>query len=214
MKNTDYHSDWQNNRIKFLIDTYGHSFFENKKILELGSHNGYIGNYFIEKCGANVLSVEGRKENVKKINDDYPNLPVIVSNLDVNEWIFGKWDIIINFGLFYHLEKCHTQHLVNCINNCNIMFFESVIFDSKYNEIFFTNENGSDQSLTNIGGNPSTSFVENIFQIHNCKYEKNCSASFNGDLHCYDWVDSNSRKLDRYNRRFWTVYCNDKLNNV
>ena len=80
MKNTEYHSDWQNNRIKFLIDTYGHSFFENKKILELGSHNGYIGNYFIEKCGANVLSVEGRKENVKKINDEGVEIEIDLTN--------------------------------------------------------------------------------------------------------------------------------------
>ena len=205
MKNTEYHPDWQNNRIKFLIDKYGFPYFNNKKILELGSHNGYIGNFFREMCAANVLSVEGRAENIKKINKDYPHLPVIMSNLDVGEWMFGKWDIIINFGLLYHLEKYHSEHLSNCINNCDTMFLESVIFDSQTNEIHLKEEIGEDQSLSCIGGVPSTSFVENVFQNHNCKFEKYCDPKLNGNDHIYDWIDSNSRLHHSRSRRFWIV---------
>lgn len=205
MKNTEYHPDWQNNRIKFLIEKYGLSFFNGKKILELGSYNGYIGNYFREVCGANVLSVEGRSENVKKINDDYPQLPVIVSNLDIDEWIFGKWDIIINFGLLYHLEKYHIQNLSNCISNCNIMFLESVIFDSEYSELYTRKEIGNDQSLSTFGGVPSPSFVENIFETHNCKFERCFDGRLNGNGHVYDWQYTNSKVHYDNTRRFWIV---------
>ena len=42
------------------------------------------------------------------------------------------------------------------------MFFETVIYDSFEDEIYFRQEEGIDQSLTPLGGTPSTSYVENI----------------------------------------------------
>ncbi len=44
-------------------------------------------------------------ENVEKIKEYYPELNVQQYDLDTNSWEFGKWDIIINFGLYYHLEN-------------------------------------------------------------------------------------------------------------
>lgn len=205
MKDTTYHPDWQKNRIDFILNFYSPDFFKNKKILELGSCNGYIGNYFAEVLKSDVTSVEGREENVNKIKGDYPLLKVECFNLDTDEWNFGKYDVIINFGLFYHLEKHHEKHLTNCINNCDLMFFESVIYDSYDPEIFFRNEIGFDQSLTDIGGTPSASFVENIFTKTNCKYERYEDQKLNGGCHHYDWEIKNSKQLDQYARKFWIV---------
>ena len=73
-------------------------------------------------------------------------LNVEQADLDTDIWKWGKWDIIINFGLYYHLEKYHKEHLINCINNCDLMFFETVVFDSKNPEIFINKEKGKDQS--------------------------------------------------------------------
>lgn len=184
---------------------YNASYFANKKILELGSHNGYIGEYF-RLLGADVTSVEGRQSNVSSINQNYPNLNVVCSDLDVTDWKFGNYDIIINFGLFYHLEKHHIQHLTNCIKNCNLMFFESVIYDSYEPEIHFRKESGIDQSLSDTGGTPSTSFVENIFKKNHCNFEKFSNKELNGNCHHYDWIDNNTKHLDIYARRFWVVY--------
>ena len=169
MKKTSYHPDWQVNRINFILSKYPADFFKGKRILELGAYNGYIGAYF-SALGAEVHCVEGRQENVDKIKKDYPNVTVECADLDTSIWNFGKWDIIINFGLVYHLENFHKEHLINCINNCDLMFFESVIYDSFKPELYFRNENGDDQSLTNKGGTPSTSYVENIFKELGTEY--------------------------------------------
>jgi hypothetical protein len=205
MKQTEYHSEWQNSRIKFILDLYEPEFFKSKKILELGAYNGYIGNYFAEVLGAEVTSVEGRQQNVSRMKEDYPLLNVECCDLDTDEWNFGKHDIIINFGLFYHLEKYHEQHLINCINNSRLMFFETVIHDSYESEIFFRTENGGDQSLTCRGGAPSTSYVENIFKKVNCKYKKYTDSKLNGGPHHYDWEDKDTRVEDQFARRFWIV---------
>jgi len=200
-----YAKDWQFNRIKFMVGLYGEDFFKGKSILELGPFNGLIGNYFHE-LGAKLKLVEGRQSNIDTIiNRYYPHLDAVQGNLDTDEWKYGKYDIIINFGLNYHLEKYHKEHLVNCIRNCDFMFFETVVFDSYDSEIYFRSESGNDQSLTGKGGNPSTSFIEDIFKEENCKFTKYTDPRLNGTRHEYDWPDINSKILRGCRRRFWTV---------
>lgn len=201
---TTYHPEWQTNRLQFMVDTYTPDFFRGKKILELGSCNGYIG-ACMQELGATVLSVEGREENVKQIKEQFPNLPCVCMDLDVSEWSLGSWDIIINFGLYYHLQYNHEAHLKNCIRHCDMMFFESVIHDKYEPMIFFRNEIGFDQSMTGVGGAPTTSYVENIFKEMNVFYVKLTDARLNGNLHRYDWIDRNSGIEDGFARRFWIV---------
>lgn len=207
IKQTNYHADWQQNRINFILSKYPKEFFKGKRILELGAYNGYIGAYF-NALGAEVHCLEGRVENVVNIMNDYPNITAEVANLDTDEWKWGKWDIIINFGLYYHLEKFHKQHLINCLNNCDLMFFETVIYDSNDSEIYFRAEQGDDQSLTSIGGTPSTSYVENILNESGKVYKKYTDPFLNNYQHKYDWPDSGNKMFNQFYRRFWIV--NDK----
>ena len=204
MKKTSYHPDWQVNRINFILSKYPAHFFKGKRILELGAYNGYIGAYF-SALGAEVHCVEGRQENVDNIKKDYPNVTVECTDLDTSIWNFGKWDIIINFGLVHHLEKFHKEHLINCINNCDLMFFESVIYDSFKSDIYFRQESGDDQSLTDVGGTPSTLFVEDILKENNVNYEKFKDSSLNNYEHKYDWPDTGFRIFNQFHRRFWII---------
>jgi len=204
IKQTNYHADWQQNRINFILSKYPKEFFKGKRILELGAYNGYIGAYF-NALGAEVHCLEGRVENVVNILNDYPGLTASCENLDTPNWIWGKWDIIINFGLYYHLEKYHKEHLQNCIDNCNLMFFETVVFDSFESEIYFRTEQGDDQSLTSIGGNPSTSYVENIFKEKQIEFKKYTDPFLNNYQHKYDWPDSGNKIFNQFHRRMWIV---------
>lgn len=204
IKQTTYHPDWQQNRINFILTKYSKDFFRGKRILELGAYNGYIGAYF-STLGANVHCVEGRIENVEKIKSDYPSVTVEQANLDTTEWNWGHYDIIINFGLYYHLEKYHKEHLINCIDNCDLLFFETVIYDSFESEIYYRLESGDDQSLSTSGGNPSTKFVENIFRDKEVKFTKYTSPFLNNYQHKYDWPDSGNKIFNQFHRRFWIV---------
>jgi hypothetical protein len=202
MKQTTYHPDWQINRINFILSKYPKEFFKGKRILEVGAYNGYIGAYF-NALGAEVHCLEGRLENVVKIKNDYPQITSEVANLDTDDWSWGKWDIIINFGLYYHLERFHKEHLNNCIQNCDILFFETVVYDSFESEIYFRQEDGDDQSLTLIGGTPSTSYVENIFKQSDITYKKYTDPFLNNYQHKYDWPDTGFKIFNQFHRRLW-----------
>lgn len=199
---TTYHPEWQKNRIKFILSKYPKEFFENKKILELGSFNGYIGAYF-QDLGAQVHCIEGRQDNVLNIKNNYPQVTVECFDLDTSEWVWGRWDIIINFGLYYHLENYHKEHLINCINNCDLMFFESVIYDSNDSIIYSREESGNDQSLGLTGGTPSTSYIEDIFKSQQIEYTKYSDSKLNGNGHLYDWPDTGNDIYNPIARRFW-----------
>jgi 2-polyprenyl-3-methyl-5-hydroxy-6-metoxy-1,4-benzoquinol methylase len=199
---TDYHPEWQLSRMNFLVNLYGKSYFKGKRILELGSQNGFFSAAF-HSLGSEVLCVEGREDIIEEIRNRFPQLKVIQSDLDTKDWIFGKWDIIINFGLFYHLENFHKEHLINCIQNSNTMFFETVIFDSKENKIFFRRENGKDQSLTDIGGSPTEKYVQDIFEENSIGYQMYSDESLNGGSHKYDWKSTGNENFNQFYRRFW-----------
>jgi cyclopropane fatty-acyl-phospholipid synthase-like methyltransferase len=204
IKDSWYHSDWQNARLKFILSKYSSDFFKGKRILELGACNGYFSAYF-QSIGAETLAVEGRMENIQKIKEYYPELNVKQSDLDTDDWQWGKWDMIVNFGLYYHLDKYHIKHLENCLDNSEIMLFETVVYDSNKSELYFRDESGYDQSLTNRGGNPTTSFVEDIFKSKGKEYEIFKTNELNGNGHFYDWEDTGNNIFHQNQRRFWIV---------
>ena len=217
IENSNYNKEWQENRIKFILSLYDESFFKGKKILELGAFHGDIGNYF-SKLGADVTCVEGLYGNYKVICEKYPHIKSLNLNLDTDEWEFGEFDIIINFGLFYHLENHHEEHLKNCLNNCDLLFFESVILDSNDSKIYFREESGIDQSLSEVGGTPSAKYVENIFIDSNFKYQRFDYVELDGvgasppadkpplfKEHQKDlWVKSGTLKIQRYNPHIYS----------
>ena len=205
-----YHRDWQRARLQFILEKYPAEFWKDKTVLELGSFNGVIGNFFRE-LGSKVLCIEGREENIIRIKEEFPELEVVQANLDTPDWEFGNWDVIINFGLFYHLEKFHRENLTNCIKNSKLLFFETVIYDSYDCELYERQESGLDQSLSEIGKSPSTRYVENILDQTNTYYTKYSETRLGGGAHYYDWKDENSKIFNQYNRRFWII-CPNQLN--
>jgi len=201
---SNYHPDWQNNRLKYIISIYGINYFDGKSILDMGSFNGFFGANF-KNMGAKVHLVEGRQENVNNIKFKYSNISIEQYNLDTPDWKFGIYDIIINFGLYYHLQNYHKEFLINCIQHCDLMFFETEIYDTLNSEIYFKEECGMDQSLTNIGGIPSTKYIEDIFKSQNINFKKIEDGNLNGNGHIYDWKDTFENVYISAKRRFWII---------
>jgi SAM-dependent methyltransferase len=189
---------WKIRRIDKILELYGTDYFNNKSVLELGCGHGDIGAFFAE-LGANVLGLDGRTQSVNFANLKHrkvKNFKCLQYNLENDFTEFGKFDLIINFGLLYHLKNV-TEHLNYCFKMSDDIMLESAVCDSTdpY-KIFFYDENKDEdvQALGGIGSRPSPFYIERIAQENNFEVIRYFSADLNYGTLLYDWAHRNDHQ--------------------
>ena len=181
-------------------------FFKSKTLLELGCGYADIGNMFYE-LGSNVTSSDGRKEHLEVVNQKYPHIQTLLIDGN-NDSIIEKYDIIVHWGLLYHLNEIE-KHLENVSQKCDILLLETEVSDSDNSQFYIsTNENGYDQAIDNKGIRPSPSYVENLLEKNGFKFKLIKDPILNSYFHCYDWDISNSNTWMHGLRRFWICWKN------
>jgi SAM-dependent methyltransferase len=186
---------WKIRRIDKILEVYGIDFFKNKNVLELGCGHGDIGAFFAE-LGANVLCLDGRAQSVtlanlkhRKVN----NFKCLQFNLENDFTEFGKFDLIINFGLLYHLKNV-TDHLNYCFKMSDDIMLETAVCDSTdpYKIVFYDENKDIDtNALEGIGSRFSPFFIERIAQENNFEGIRYFSADLNCEGFLYDWEQKN-----------------------
>lgn len=197
------------NRVKTIVNHFGGEWFDGKRILELGCGHADMGNIFY-MLGADVTVTDARMTHLEVVKEKYPYLERVVHDLNNEEWTFGKdYDLILNMGTLYHLEK-FEQMLKNCFLNCKNMFLESIVSDS--DDPYFVKypmedgrDSGSDQSFTDIGCRPSWANVERIIQENHFSFERYFNRGLNSESNLFDWIPQNSLECGCYidEKFFW-----------
>lgn len=210
----DHYRTWRPTRLRKIENLFPPETFKNKTILEVGCGYGDIGKYFIEKYNSIVTFTEGRKEHISFIKENNPDSIVILQ--DHNEkWNFNeKYDLLIHFGLLYHLHNWE-QDLICSMNHSDLIVLESEIADS--NDVmgnFIVKEDvGYDQSLNNdFGIRPSSSNVERVINDNGFEFVRCDDSDLNDGNHVYDWkVTGAADKTGKCimqglaTRRFWII---------
>ncbi len=207
----EYFPEWQIKRINYLKHFLNDKNLKNKLILELGAMYGDIGYEFF-KMGADVNCIEGREENLNIGILKHPELEWELE--DLNNYVIKKhYDIIINFGLIYHLED--PERLIrDCLKNCNVLFLEGECIDSldPYAKNIYTNEDKGlfDQSMTGVGVRLSPFYIERIFIESGFTFEILKSDECNSNFHKYNWIHKNNGEfsLKGETRRMWIARKN------
>jgi hypothetical protein len=203
---SNHYDKWQISRMngikKYILPDY----FKDKTLLELGCGYADIGNMFY-KLGAIVTSSDARKEHLKVVNIKYPHINTLLIDCD-NDHIKNKYDIIIHWGLLYHLNKIEI-HLEDVLQKCNLLFLETEVSDTDdINFYISTNEKGYDQAFNNKGIRPSPNYIENILKKNDFQFKLIKDPILNSNFHCYDWEISNSKTWRHGLRRFWICWKN------
>src|SRR5271166_6459072 len=104
-----YH-EWNQKRIKGIVDFYGHKFFYMKKVLELGCGYADMGGT-LYRLGAAVTGVDARPEHLKIVSKKFSGIKTIHASLD-GQWPFSgqKFDLVLDLGLMCHLSD-FERHL-------------------------------------------------------------------------------------------------------
>lgn len=198
--------NWQLNRVLFLINLMGRDFFQGKKMLELGSYQGGITQMF-HNLGANITGVEGSKKNLGFAKNKYPHLTFIEGDCDDTTWRYDeKYDIIIHWGLLYHL-KTPKESILNCIAHCDILCLETLVVDSNLQTCELVDEdniNLSDQALNGKGSRFSASYIEQILTDAGTRWTRYDNESLDSKYHPpYSAIEKNTGATYR---RFWVVH--------
>jgi hypothetical protein len=204
---TNHYVDWTNSRMKCINKYLPDKFFNNKTLLELGAGHGHNGNKFAN-LGAIVTSSDARQEHITDGKKLYPNTNFLLFDCDRDK-ISKKYDIILHWGLLYHLNDIEN-HLEDVCKNCDFLILETEVADSDKDNFFIsTNERGYDQAFNGKGIRPSPSYVEKVLLKNNFDYRIIKDSILNSNFHIYDWEITNNNSWRDGLRRFWFCWKKD-----
>lgn len=199
---------WREKRIEKILNIFGPDFFKDKTILELGCGFGHIGKHFTEKLGSKVTFAEGDPKFYGDIKGLNPKSEVITLDQDKPWDLKRKFDIVIHWGVLYHLDDWQ-QDLKCALKHTDLIFLESEVADSDDPtfEFKFDDHNGFDQALNVKATKPSAAFVESELVKNGFEFTRYDDIDINFWNHIYDWVvtnnpDNHIREFYGH-RRFW-----------
>jgi SAM-dependent methyltransferase len=213
-----HYVEWRRRRVAAILQHYGPSFFPGKRVLEVGAGTGKIGVVFA-RLGAQVTAAEGRPENVRIMKRKHPELTPMVVDFE-KEWPWTEpFDVIIHFGLLYHLERVEESLRTAC-QNCQHLILETAVSDStdpyfishlKENALHY------DQALHGVGSRPSPAYVERILADCGMSFQRVEDGSIdtvhlrpNFPDHIYTWPVGTSGLSPEGWRKFWFAERREK----
>lgn len=140
----------------------------NKTVLEVGSGIGKHTHLFI-KHNCDVVSTDGRSENIIELLRRYPGRHAEVVNLlkSGGHNHLGKFDIVYCYGVLYHLNDpalCIEELARLCTE---IFLLESRVWPYNDNEIHLTKQHdGADQAMDGCGCQPSRLWIRNRLRMY------------------------------------------------
>lgn len=209
------YAEWRYRRIMKILTLCGTD-WAGRRIVEIGGGQGDIGAFFAQ-LGAEVLSLEGRPENVCTANlryRQYPGFKSVVFDLEKDEVSsLGRFDVAINFG-FLEVVTDQATVLAKTADLADAVLLETVVADCQdsvtvpfdYCSVTDSDQNFNDHPLnTRAACIPSPSFVEEFFVGRGYGVTRLFDRDLNTSDHVYDWLPTGSGTISMSpcRRRFW-----------
>ena len=201
-----HYDAWRTSRFNGIKKYIPTDFFKGKTLLELGGGHGHNGDFF-HQLGASVTTSDARQEHLTVVSERYPHLRTLLIDGDKNK-IDSKYDIILHWGLLYHLKEIE-EHLENVAANCDILLLETEVVDSDNDTLAITTEEyGYDQAFNSVGIRPSEKYVEKILTKNGFQFKLIKDPILNAEFHIYDWEIKNTNSSRHGLRRYWICWKN------
>jgi len=202
--------DWNQKRIKGIVDHYGYKFFYGKKIADLGC--GYADlSGTLYRLGAEITAVDARQEHLKIVSKKFPGIKVVRSNLE-GPWPFfsTKFDMVLDLGLVCHLAS-YEEHLKAVCASTTYLVLETAVCDSDDPNKCIQIAEGKDSydlSFNGGGCRPSSAAIERVLAECGMSFKRIDSPKFNSGEYIYDWIGKNDETTSIYKRRMWFAVKN------
>ena len=191
--------------IKLIIDHFGHRYFLNKTVLDLGCFNGDLANAFA-RIGAKITAVDARKEHIDDINKKYPHIRTIQLDLD-KDWPFAdfEFNIVLSLGVMCHL-KDYAKHLNNICSAAEVVVLETEVLDFAHEKSEMHREDNviPDRSFNGEINLVSGLAIQNKLSEIGATFKRIDDTKLNVRGNRYDWREHNTGKNDGL-RRIWFI---------
>ena len=138
----------------------------------------------------------------------YPGIKTEIVNLENSMPALPKFNLVLHFGVLYHLSD-PLKHLKDFLlkQDFDHLFLETEVSNHPdKNFVFKIKEFGYDQSLSTIGGRPSSSGIESVLRDLSLVWKRHDNVNLDSFPHKYSWQES--EMLETYRpgmRRFYHV---------
>jgi SAM-dependent methyltransferase len=197
--------EWNQKRIKSIVDFYGYKFFYFKRILDLGCGYGDLGGV-VYRLGADVTGVDARQEHLKIVNKKYTGIKTVQANLDA-AWPFHgqKFDLILDLGLLCHLGDYEAHLKAVCASTTHLVLETAVCDSDDPQKVIVVDEDKGtyDLSYSGKGCRPSAAAIERVLRDCGMNFKRMDNSKFNASDYSYDWYPKNDNSTSLSKRRIW-----------
>jgi len=133
---------------------------QRRRVLDVGAGVGHFARLYAD-CGAQVVAIEGRAENVRLLRERHPDVDAHVGDIqEMSLEGLGRFDVVHCFGLLYHLDS-PVVALRRMASVCDgVLLLETMVCDADVSAMILADESRSvNQALTGLGCRPSPAFV-------------------------------------------------------
>lgn len=202
--------EWNQKRIKGIIDFYGHKFMYFKKVLDLGCGQGDIVGAMY-RLGADVLALDARQEHLQTAGKKFPGLKTFKADLD-RDWPFQgrKFDVILDLGLICHLRDYEAHLKAVCASTTHLVIETAVCDSDDPHKCIIASENKNifDLSINGVSSRPTAAAIERVLTENGFNYKRMDSSKFNAGNFTYDWQVQNTDDCSINRRRIWFAIRN------
>ena len=200
--------EWNQRRIKCIIDYYGHKFMYMKKLLDLGCGQADISGAMY-RLGADVTAVDARQEHLAIASKKFQGIKTVKADIE-RGWPFAnqKFDIVLDLALLCHIRD-FEGHLASVCASTNILVLETAVCDSDDpNKVIIIDESKAiyDNSVNGVGCRPSAEAIEKVLSDCGMTFVRMDNARLNAGSFIYDWQVQNTGDTSINRRRLW--FCN------
>lgn len=199
-----HYDDWRNTRMNGILSFVGQRFIQGKSLLEMGCGFADVGDRF-HRLGAKVTSSDAREEHLIEARRRYGHLTFRKIDAEKDQ-IGQKYDIIVHWGLLYHIDEI-DKHLKDVCSNCDYLFLESEVVDSSDKDFSIKiREVGYDKAVHGIGIQPSWAMVEYQLSQNGFSFVRIRDPMLNSSFHHYNWAFTESKAQIMGQRSFWICW--------
>lgn len=203
----NHYYNWNDKRYFFIRHLLDATDINQFKVLEVSGGHANLGKKFFD-LGCDVTVTEGRAEHVNYINMLYPGIKTEIINLENSMPALPKFNLVLHFGVLYHLSD-PLEHLKDFLlkQDFDHLFLETEVSNHPdKNFVFKIKEFGYDQSLSTIGGRPTSSGIETILRDLSLVWKRHDNVNLDSFPHNYSWQESGMLETYRPGmRRFYHV---------